>query len=44
MNKEFSANIRILKPYILTCNFNINQKVEFKLRITYLYLIAQHIY
>ena len=33
MNKEFSVNILTLKPYVLTCNFNLNQKVEFKLRI-----------
>ena len=26
MNKEFSVNI-------LTCNFNLNQKLKFKLRI-----------
>ena len=30
MNKEFSVNILTL---VLTCNFNLNQKVEFKLRI-----------
>ena len=33
MNKEFSVNILTFKPYVLTCNFNLNQKVEFKLRI-----------
>ena len=33
MNKEFSVTILTLKPEVLTCNFNLNQKVEFKLRI-----------
>ena len=33
MNKEFSVNILTLKPEVLTCNFNLNQKGEFKLRI-----------
>ena len=33
MDKEFSVNILTLKPQVLTCNFNFNQKVEFKLRI-----------
>ena len=33
MNKEFSVNILTLRPQDLTCNFNLNQKVQFKLRI-----------
>ena len=33
MYKEFSVNILTLKPQVLTCNANLNQKVEFRLRI-----------
>ena len=33
MNKEFSVNILTLKPEVLTCNFNLNQKEELKIRI-----------
>ena len=33
MNKEFSVNILTWKPEVLTCNFNLNPKIEFKLRI-----------
>ena len=33
MNKEFSVNILTLKSYVLTCNFNLNQKLKLKLRI-----------
>ena len=33
MNKEFSVNILTLRPSVLTYNFDVNQKVELKLRI-----------
>ena len=33
MNKKLSVNILILKPQVLTCSFNLNEKVEFKIRI-----------